>query len=47
MSFSTPLHASHNEPPHPYIDPGLVVDSLTGVHNETAMCILFANKNYV
>jgi hypothetical protein len=33
MKFSAGLDTSHHVPPHPLKDAGLVVASLTGIHN--------------
>jgi hypothetical protein len=43
MRFNSRLDTSHHGPSHPFKDAGIVVDSLTGIHN--AICLFFVNKS--
>jgi hypothetical protein len=45
MRCNALLDASHHEPPHPFKDAGVVVDSLTGIHNAMVECPFIVNRS--
>jgi hypothetical protein len=43
MELNSSLGSSHHGPPHTFKDAGLVVDSLTGIHNAIVKCLFIVN----
>jgi hypothetical protein len=46
MIFDACINMSHHGLLHPFKDPWVAVDSLTGIHNAVAMCLFIINRSY-
>jgi hypothetical protein len=47
MRFNARLDTPHHRPPHPFKDAGVVVDSLTGIHNTTVKCFFGVSRSCI
>jgi hypothetical protein len=47
IRFNARLDKSHHGPPFQFKDAGVVVDSLTGIHNAMVKCLFVVNRSCI